>query len=282
MTHTIEETMSDTSRGRLVLASGFRRALRAELRKSLRRGGMRGWWIVSVALAALVSLTTMLSTHAPPDAGGNSSLAATDLAGIGPSVSLLLLSIGLAAYVAREVADGTVVSAKLAFPGRNGLLAARVASSAVLVAAASIATAVPFAIAGWFDPAVERSTPALLLLAVALSVVVPSMVAALVHCGAIIVRLGAYIMTVGLTVLVILPVLGAVGNIFLPAPWGRVSGLVGESMAGTLAVKAMALPNAEMGSWGGLVVAFLGLLAWLAACGLWADRVFRCPGYGEV
>lgn len=254
----------------------------AELRRLARTGGSRRWMVLAFALAVLAGLGTSLLSRVE---SAQSILAFTgaDIAGVGPFVVMLVLTIAVANFVSREIGEGWVFDAKLLVPGTRDLYLARVASWFVAVLLVSFASGVVGAVAALVvgTPSLRWSFGASLATLV-LASTVSGLGVTLVHAGSTILQRGAYIVSVALFLLIILPLVAAVGQVFLPGGLGRVVQAIGTVMVGPLLLRAGAVPEAGNGSWLSTGAAFAGVLVWWSVTNLLAYRRFRRSGFGDA
>lgn len=257
-----------------------RSVARAEVAKLLAPGGVRGWVTVALVLGVVAGVGTVLLALVA-EVQEILGMTVADTLSTGPMVVMLALGIAAANYVSREVSDGTVVTAKYLVPNVRTLFVGRLLGWTVLSAAVSAATAVVVLPLAVVVPAVEASRVLTTLVALVLGVLVPAVTVVLVHAGAILLRRGAYIVAVGITVLVVIPLVAAVGQVMLTGPAASAAKAVSAAMVGPLALNAMAVPTGDDGSWLTTGASLLGLLAWLGVAAALAFSSFRRSGYGE-
>lgn len=257
-----------------------RSVARAEVTKLLAPGGVRGWVIVSLALGLIVGIGTVLLTLVD-DVQEVLGLSVADSMSTGPLMALVPLTIAAANYVAREVGDGTVVTAKHLVPRYETLFVGRLLGWAVLSFVVMAVNAVAVLAVALIVPSVDRSEILTTVASLLLVTLVPTVTVALVHAGAIVLRRGAYIVSVGIAVLIVIPLVAAIGQLTLTGPAATVANGVSTAMLGPIVLKAMSVPGAQDGSWAATGGSLLGLLAWFSAVAGLAFWSFRRPGYGE-
>lgn len=271
----------DSARAASAAMPGLGALVRAELAVQRRRGGLRRWWIAAAIISAAAMALVLASIHSLGEAEGEGALLnATDLVGVAAAMSTLVLGVGTAAYVSREIADGTVPTTKILHPRHGRLVAARLLASTVPLGIISVAGAAVATALAAIDPVVPPAPAGMVLLSAFVNTVVAMVTVAMIHAGALILRRGAFIVAVALLVYVIVPLLLALASILAGPPWSDIAAAVGKVLPGTLVVTATSIPL-DGSSWWPLLGAFAGVLAWaVVACG-GAAWVFRREGYGE-
>ncbi len=254
---------------------------KAELGKLLARGGIRRWVVAATVLGLAAGLLTILLNH---DDGLRESINLTVAGSLssGPLMVIFVLGIAATNYVPREVSDGTIVTAKCLVPRTSALFAGRLLAWLALSIAVSGALVLATLTIALLDSSVQPSPVGSTVLAGLMSVVVAALTIVLVHSGALALQRGAFTVAVGMTVLLMIPLGLAVGQVLLSGWLAVVSTRLGEVMLGTLVLNALSVPEGTNGAdWGGLLRAVLGLVAWLGATTGLAWRSFARPGYGD-
>lgn len=254
--------------------------VRAEMRSLVRAGGLLRWIIAAELLGLVCGIGC--GVLATTSAQQTLKLTVAGLAGIGPLVVLIVLSIGASNLVPREIADGTMMTQKYLVSNRLVLFAGSALGWIAMVCAVTAGTALPPVVMALFAPEILPSSPASVVATVALACVVPALTLTLVRLGALILRKGAFIVAVSMVVLVVAPMLAAAGSLMLGGWWSRVCAWLGKVMLGPLVLQAMTTPTDGVGTWSQTLWSLVGVLAWLVPVTLLAYRVFRKPSFGEV
>lgn len=255
---------------------------KAEMRKLLARGGIRRWVVVAATVGFAAGLFLILLNH---DDELRTSIRLTVAGSLssGPIMVIVVLGIAATNYVPREVSDGTIVTAKCLVPRTWALFAGRLLAWLILSIAVSGALVLATLTMALLDSDVKPSSVAITLLAAIASVVVPSLTIVLVHAGGLVLQKGAFTVAVGMTVLLLIPLGLAAGQVLLSGWLATVSTRLSDVMLGSLVLNAMSVPEGDNGAaWGGLIGSVFGLLVWLGSASALAWRSFARPGYGEA
>lgn len=253
---------------------------RAELRKLLAPGGVRVWSVVAVVLGTLAGLGTVVLTLVD-DVQEILGLTVAESVSTGPLVATAVLGVAAAGHVPREVGDGTIVTSRYLVPRVTTLFVGRLLGWGVLTAVVAASSAVVTLLLAMVVPSVRPSGVGVTAAALLLAVVVPVATVVLVHAGAIVLRRGAYVVVVGVAVLLVVPLAAAIGQLTLTGAAAGAARTASAVMVGPLVLQAMSPPSAHGGSWPATLGSLVGLLAWLAAVVALASWSFRRPGYGE-
>ncbi|WP_062070880.1 hypothetical protein [Demequina sediminicola] len=257
----------------------FGTAFGAEATALARRGGLRLWWIVSAAVAFGWTMLFLLVAGLARTEDGLATVAA--VGGIGPVVVMVLMGIATAAHVAREIGDGTMVSARVVQPRPAVLYAAKALALAVTVTALGIVMGVVGVVAALLSFVVEASAWWEVVLTLLLTALVTGLTICFVYGLSIIVKRGALIVAVGLAVFVIAPLLAAIGGVFLAPPWNGLVATLGDALPGTLVVYASTIPEPGVSTWTTLGLSLGGLVLWTAAATFGGLLTMRKSGFGE-
>lgn len=264
----------------LATAQTLTSVARAEIHKVLAPGGLRVWWFIAVGLGLVSGVgNVFLANLSSVQEILSISVSAT--VGTGPMILLIVITIATAGYIPQEISDGTIVTAKRLVPRTNILFFGRLLGWGVGSSIPIAITAViplPFAI---LNPAVIRSSMFETAIALFLAILVPVLTVVLVHVGAIILRRGAYIVTVSLALLFFLPLLMAAVEQMMTGIVATAGHWIGAALIGPLIVQAASIPSDGTGTWAATAWSLLGVFGWLAATAAVAYRQFSAPGYGE-
>lgn len=253
---------------------------RAEVNKLLRRGGIRSWLIVTAILATASGVVAvfMSGVAALKEVGG---ISAADVSSTGPVLVGLLLSLAVTHHVPREVADGTVMSARCLVPRKTTLFAGRMLAWCSVAASLALLTAlVPLPLALLFGDVVA-SSPAEVAAGLLTSVGLAAVLVGLAHAAATWLQRAALVVAVGMMLLIVLPLTIAVGS--LTTSGAVATGLVWLSrvVLGTLVLTALQVPTGAGQSWSTWTLSMIGVLAWWAVLTGLAYRAFRKASYGD-
>lgn len=253
---------------------------RAEVKRLLGRGGIRGWLVVAAILAIGSGVLAVLMSGAGAlrDVGG---ITAADVSSSGPVTVALVLSLAVTHYVPREVGDGTVMTARCLVPRTKVLFAGRMLAWCLVTACLAVATAlVPLPLALVLGDVVA-SSPVQLAAGLLTSVGLATLLMGLAHAAATLLQRGALVVAVGMTMLVVLPMVITLGSFLMSG--AVATGLVWLSrvVLGSLVLTALQVPTGVDQSWGPWAWSMVGLLAWWVATTSLAYQAFRRPGYGD-
>lgn len=253
---------------------------RAEIKKLLRAGGIRGWMIVAVVLGIVSGLIAVLMSGAPSlqEIGG---ISVADVASSGPVIVALILSLAVTYHVPREVADGTVMTARCLVPRTKILFAGRMIAWCSVAAGLAAVTAVVPLPAGLVVGDVVGSSPLELTGGLLTSVGLATLLVALAHAAATLLKRGAVVVAVGMTMLIVLPLVITLGAFLVAGPLGTALTWLGRVVPGSLLVMALQIPTGSAASWGPWASAVLGLAVWLVVTTGLAYRGFTRPSYGD-
>lgn len=253
---------------------------RAELRKFLARGGIRTSTILAVLIGNAAGLAFVLATL-DETAKATLQLSVAGAISLGPAVALFVLGIGVAAYVPREISDGTILTAKMLVPQSRELFLGRLSAWFTIAVAVAASCLVPSLVLALLIPQIQRTSVGVILASVLVSLVVPALTVCLIHAGALVLKRGAYIVAAALTLLLILPLALTLVQMMLPGTWADISRALDQVLIGRLVVTAMAVPEDGSHTWSAMVTSNLGVLAWLGFVGLIAYRQFCAEGFGD-
>lgn len=253
---------------------------RAEVKKLLGRGGIRSWLVVTAILATASGVVAVLMSGvaALQEVGG---ITAADVSSSGPVLVALLLSLAATHHVPREVGDGTVMSARCLVPRKRILFAGRMLAWCLVAASLAMLTAVVPMPLALFLGDVVASSPLELAAGLLTSVGLAAVLVGLAHAAATWLQRGALVVAVGMMLLIVLPLIIAVGS--LTTSGAVATGLLWLSrvVLGTLVLTALQVPTGEGQSWSTWTWSMLGILTWWAAMTVLAYRAFRKPTYGD-
>ena len=253
---------------------------RAEVKKLLGRGGIRIWLVVAAVLGTGSGVLAVLMSGAAAlqDVGG---ITLADVATGGPVTAALVLSLAVTHHVPREVGDGTVMTARCLVPRTKVLFAGRMLAWCTVAAGLALVTAlVPLPLALFLGDVVA-SSPLRLVAVLLISVGLATLLVGLAHAAATLLQRGALVVAVGMTVLVVLPLVITLGSFLTSGAIATVLMWLGRVALGSLILVALQVPTQEAQSWGTWVWSMLGLLTWLVATTTLAYLSFRRPGYGD-
>ena len=253
---------------------------RAEVKRLLGRGGIRGWLVVAAILAIGSGVLAVLMSGAGAlrDVGG---ITAADVSSSGPVTVALLLSLAVTHHVPRDVGDGTVMTARCLVPRTKVLFAGRMLAWCLVAAGLAVVTAVvPLPLALVLGNVVA-SSPVQLAAGLLTSVGLATLLVGLAHAAATLLQRGALVVAVGMTMLVVLPMVITLGSLLMSGPVATGLMWLSRVVLGSLLLAALQVPTGVGQSWGTWAWSMLGLLAWLVATTSLAYQAFRRPGYGD-
>ena len=232
----------------------------AELRRQLALSGMVRSLIVSVLVAVIAGLiaTWVLGI----DIGIPISRTQRDIYTVVTGSAFLGLALCIAhlGYATRCTMDGSVVTSLLMVPNRGRLLLARVLSSAITTAVASVAVSLVLSVvrvasdgATWF--AVYRLAMVTL---VSLAVVV--LVGLLGFLAGTILRRGVAAVVTALGVIIVLPAVLSGVMLSVPQQWAKAVDIVASLMPGRLVTRALSLPTSSGETWNPTLIGLGGLV----------------------
>lgn len=251
----------------------------AECSKLLSKGGVRGWIIASGVLGLAMGFGTIAFAHLE-ELQTILQLSVSEVASSGPLMVMLTLTIAMSGFVSREVSDGTIGSSRYLVPATATLFAGRLLSWIVVSTVVGLIASIPPTILALLDKTVMSSGVIEVLACLIISVLVCAMTLALVHSGALILKRGAYIVAVGLTLLLILPMLLALASLLLPTT-ASIANAASKGMVGSLIGGALSVPANGEGSWNQTFASLGGLSIWMVVVAAMAYRRLSRTGYGE-
>jgi len=256
----------------------LRRVVGAELRRAIAVGGARVGAVVCLVISVLtgVGMTVVART---PNLQETLNLRVADIGGASTFVALIVVTVITSNYVTRDIEQGVLAGAKLWVPWTAQLFLGRVLAWGTLTVSVSLVPALLSAVIA-MGAGISGRGLALDLVSVVVAATATSAAGLLVYLAALILRKGAYVVTVSLFLLIILPLIVAAISAMVP-PLADAARAASAALLGTILVQAVAVPGSVEGATASTFAgAWLGLTLWLLAAGVLAYRSFRRESYG--
>lgn len=253
---------------------------RGEIVKLMGPGGIRTW-VIAAAVMGIVSGIGAVLLAGIPALQATAPITFPDVITSGPLAVALVLSLAASNYVPREISDGTVMTSKYLVPRSRLLFNARMLAWSVVTVVISLLTSLVAVVAGLISSTIRQSMDVSSFVAMIPALVVSALIVLLAHAGAALLRRGALIVAVGMTVLVVLPLtmtLAAVttsGIATTVLTWGS------KIILGSLLLATLQVPTGPDSSWALWAWSASGVVVWFVATAALGYRAFRSPGYGD-
>lgn len=236
---------------------------RAELGRLLRQGGLRGSFILALALGTVSGLTAVPVLRHLLDPGESAVAAAVRASDIGVLVVVVTWCIAVSLDAAQGHRDGTRVIALVAVPDRRRLLVAHLlAATAVGVLATVVVSLLTGAAAGAvLLPDGSHGWAGRLLTGTAASAVSTALLTAMALCIGLLTRHPGVALLVLIVWWAALPMALTSGGVLLPDAGTTVTSVVAHLVPSTLGGTTFTGDDSHLT----LLVGHLGLMAWTAA-----------------